>query len=341
MTRIAATIDLGTSGRSIGHLLVPYSDDEHAYSTIPVPLAVLSGGEGPTVLIAAGTHGDEWEGQVIARQLVAEVDLDHLNGTIIVLPSHNLPAVRSSRRCSPIDAGNLNRAFPGDRDGTPTQMIADYVEHVLLSRCDYAVDLHSGGTATEYLACAFLRIDGDHRRDAEKIAGAVAFGLPHSFVVTAAGEDRSLSAAADRQNAVMVAAELGGGGRIDLDILSRATAGVSRLLAHWGLLPNDLRPSQPAVPTRFLYLGAPSNIVHNHGILEPHVKLGDKVVAGDVVGHVHDLENLGAVSEEVLASADGVIAIVRVPPLVRPGDFASTVGLPIDVEKIPLLADAT
>jgi predicted deacylase len=337
-----ATIDLEAPGRSVGNLLVSYSDDAHAYSAIPIPLAVLSGGSGPTLLVCAGTHGDEWEGQVIARRIVSSVDLERLSGTIIVLPAHNLPAVRGGRRCSPIDGFNLNRAFPGDPDGGPTQMIAGYVEEFLLPRCQYAIDLHSGGSATEYLSCGFLRVDGDRRRTEAKLAAAAALGLPHTFVVTA-GEDRSLSAAADRQDAVMVATELGGGGRIDLDVLDRAAAGVDRLLVHWGLLapdPGGDRSAQAAgESTRFLQLGQRSNVmVGTHGILEPQVRLGDEVAAGDAVGLVHAVEDLGAPPEQLRASSEGVVAIVRTPPRVRPGDFAVSIGTAVEPEEVLLLS---
>ncbi|GLR81870.1 succinylglutamate desuccinylase/aspartoacylase family protein [Azospirillum oryzae] len=36
-------------------------------------------------------------------------------------------------RTFPIDKGNLNRMFPGARDGTPTQRIAHYIETVLIA----------------------------------------------------------------------------------------------------------------------------------------------------------------------------------------------------------------
>jgi uncharacterized protein len=41
-----------------------------------------------------------------------------------LLPAVNYPAVMASRRVSRIDGGNLNRSFPGDAAGTPTEMIS-------------------------------------------------------------------------------------------------------------------------------------------------------------------------------------------------------------------------
>lgn len=339
MSRVAATIDLGAPGRSYGYLMVSYSDNDHAYSVIPVPVAVLSGAPGPTVLLAAGTHGDEWEGQFIARQILEQVTPAKLTGRIIVLPSHNLPAVRAASRCSPIDGENLNRVFPGDPDGGPTKMLADYVEAHLLTLCDYAMDLHSGGSASEYPACAFLRIDEDSRRTEEKIAAAVALGLPYSIVVDARGEDRTFSAAADRQNAVMVATELGGGGRVDPEVLTQAGVAVRRLLAHWGLLAADPQAEQPVGPTQFLHLAAGCGaMVSSHGLLELQVRLGDEVNAGDVVGRVRPLEDLSAPAEDVRAPTSGIVITLRTPPLARPGDFAVNVGNPIEPGEVALLA---
>ena len=70
---IAATIDLDAPGKRIGRLELLWSNDIHAYGVIPVPIAVICNGEGPTALITAGIHGDEYEGQVIVRRFIREL----------------------------------------------------------------------------------------------------------------------------------------------------------------------------------------------------------------------------------------------------------------------------
>ena len=337
---VTATVDLDGPGRSVGHLLVPGADDDHAYSTIPVPLAVVAGHDGPTALLVAGTHGDEWEGQLIVRNLLRSLDPDRLHGRLVLLPAFNLPAVRAARRCSPIDGENMNRAFPGDPEAGPTRMLAHYVESTVLPRCDYAMDLHSGGSASDYLPCAFLRIDDDRRRTEEKVTAATVLGLPHAFVVPAAGEARTLSAAADRQGTIMVATELGGGGRVDAGILAQATTAVHRLLVHWGLLAGDGGLAwDPASTddrgTRFLRLGGSSAaVVTTAGLLEPLVRLGDRVDEGTTIARVHPLEYPDRPPEEVRAPVDGVVAIVRTPPRVQAGDVAASIGVPVEASAI-------
>ena len=50
----------------------------------------------------------------------------------------------------------MNRAFPGDPDGGPTDMIADFIVSVLLPEADLAIDLHAGGKASVFATSALV-----------------------------------------------------------------------------------------------------------------------------------------------------------------------------------------
>jgi len=85
MTRIAATIDLDGPGMQHGFLKVPHSTHDSAYGWIPVPIMVAANGNGPSVLLVAGNHGDEYEGQIALMKLVRSLDPSRLRGRLIVL----------------------------------------------------------------------------------------------------------------------------------------------------------------------------------------------------------------------------------------------------------------
>jgi hypothetical protein len=102
-------------------------------------------GPGPTALLTAGTHGDEYEGQVALLRRARELAPDEVRGRLVILPALNYPAAAADRRLSPVDGRDLNRCYPGDQDGTVTQVIAHYVEHVLFPMCDAVLDHHSAG----------------------------------------------------------------------------------------------------------------------------------------------------------------------------------------------------
>ncbi len=177
-TRITTDVDFDRPGKQLGYLRLIHSDNRHAFSVVPVPLAVIANGNGPTVLLTAGNHGDEYEGQVILQGLIRTLDASRVQGRVIVLPALNYPAVLAAARVSPLDDGNLNRAFPGDADGSPTAAIAHYVESVLLPMAQGAIDIHSGGTATEYAPSVYLHCGGGHALLRRKLDGARAFGAP-------------------------------------------------------------------------------------------------------------------------------------------------------------------
>ena len=80
----------------------------------------ISNGKGPAVMLIAGVHGDEYEGKIALSKLINAIEPRDITGRLTILPAANGPAVFAGLRCSPFDAGNLNRAFPGDPAGTPT-----------------------------------------------------------------------------------------------------------------------------------------------------------------------------------------------------------------------------
>lgn len=91
------------------------------------PVAVIRNGPGPTALLAGAHHGDEYERPVALSKLARELSPAAMSGRVVIVPFMNFPAFRAARRTSPIDAGNMNRVFPGRADGSITEKIADYL----------------------------------------------------------------------------------------------------------------------------------------------------------------------------------------------------------------------
>ena len=228
---------------------------------------------------------------------------------------------------SPIDAGNMNRAYPGDAAGTPTFAIAHFVETMLLPHCDFALDLHSGGKASEFLPCAFLVRAGEPEFLARKVASAEAFGAPTTCVVAGTADQRSLSAAADRHQVVNIATELAGGGTISQEAVRIGLDGTRRWLAHTGVLPTSVA----AEATRFLRVRGRNDFVMAtiDGVFEPNAKLGDQVSQGDVAGWLHPTATTTAASVELKFAADGVVMRL-VPARTMRGDYLFHLGAPTD-----------
>ena len=317
---IPVSIDLDAPGKRIGHLELVWSDDEHAYGIIPVPIAVIANGNGPSVLVTAGVHGDEYEGLVITRKLIAEIAPDAITGRIVIMPGVNWPAVRARRRVSPIDRKNMNRAFPGDSTSGPTAMIADFIERALLPGMAYAVDLHSGGTQSIYAPCGYVYGMGERAFRDRKLAAAHAFGAPRTAVVTTTSSAGSLSAACERHGVAMVAAELGGGAALGHAGMGIGWEGTLNLLRHAGVLTGAPRPTRTVLlhtASRAFYVMATID-----GLFEHAVDVGADVERGDLAGRIWPIDDLARDCVELRFAAGGTVLARRTMPMVTRGDHA-------------------
>jgi uncharacterized protein len=309
-TRIRCFVDFDQDGKQFSHLQLPYSSNVSAYGWIGIPIAMIRNGRGPTLYLGAGNHGDEYEGQIVLARLIRELDPGAIQGRLIIMPAQNLPAVLAGTRCSPIDAGNLNRSFPGDPDGTPTAAIAHFIESVLLPMCDAMVDLHSGGKTLDYLPSALVRRPPGHDPNAAaKRAALEAFRAPIGYIVSDAREDRTLTAAADRVGIIGVGTELGGAGTVTLETLAVARRGLQNMLRHFGLIEGE--PEGP--PTRLTEVKGPEYYVHApcRGLFEPAFELGDEVEAGQPAGYIHFVEDPATPPVEVCFRGRGLVICKR------------------------------
>ena len=267
---ITAEVDFDAQGKQTGFLRLPHSVHRSAYGWIPVPIVVLQNGAGPTLLLLSGTHGDEYEGQIALTRLARDLSADQIRGRVIILTMANFPSAQAGLRTSPVDGGNLNRAFPGDPAGTPTEKIAHYIETVLMPLADYAVDLHSGGNSL-YYPPTLLRGQGHSPQEtAALLALQEAFDLPYAWVFTSGGGRGSTASttmgAANRNGVVTVNTELGGGGSVSPDILAMTERGLRRVLHRLGMLP-DHRPDATR-GTREMYIRGMVYSYHD-GLFEP------------------------------------------------------------------------
>src|SRR5436305_12101646 len=97
------TIDLDRPGKQIGHLGVPYSHNLGGWANLLMPLGVVANGRGPTALVLAGNHGDEYPGPIAILKLMRELTPEVVRGRVILLPALNSHAARASARLPPWD----------------------------------------------------------------------------------------------------------------------------------------------------------------------------------------------------------------------------------------------
>lgn len=127
--------DLSVPGHKIKSLLPGTSLETKLYTYI-------TGESGPTILVVGGVHGNEPAGYIAAGGIVNwTVD----SGTLLVIPEANVYGVEHGTRRTGQNY-DLNRAYPGDPNGTDAERIADAIYNVMLDfEAEWVLDLHESG----------------------------------------------------------------------------------------------------------------------------------------------------------------------------------------------------
>lgn len=330
MTQIVSTVEFDRDGKQVGWLRLPHSVTRSAYGVLAIPIAVIQNGPGPRILLCAGNHGDEYEGQVVLTRLIQRLKPEEIRGRLMIIPALNLPAVQAGTRVSPLDDGNLNRVFPGRPDGGPTWQIADYVEHHLLPMVDVVADFHGGGASLDYRphASTHFSVDASPEHKRRSIEAVQILGVPHAMIFERKPHGGGMPDAAARQGVISIGGEYGGMGSVSRSGVALVQQAVARLLAFFGMkgqLPEHLPKA------RLMHIFGPKAYVYapEPGIFEPATELGDQVQVGDLCGHVLFPDNPMREPIPVVFEGAGDVVCKRHPGKIERGDCVAHLAAPI------------
>lgn len=274
---------------------------------LPV-LAVKGTQPGPTLVVLAAVHGDEYEGIEAIPLAFGDVDPAQMAGTLVMVPICNLPAYEAAQRSSPLDGLNLARVFPGRAEGTVTERIAYALTEQLFRHADFLLDLHSGGVSADIpTLVGYLYDDGELGQRSR--AAAEAFGAPvlwgHPMPIP---DGRSISAAT-ALGVPWLYTEAAGGGYARPHDVACYRRGILNVMRHLSMLTGALEIVDSPV-----HLVGDGNLdvvtlAPVGGYFRAQVSLLDHVQQGDLLGTIVDF--FGEVRAEIRAEAAGVVIMVR------------------------------
>ncbi|MDH3658420.1 MAG: succinylglutamate desuccinylase/aspartoacylase family protein [Alphaproteobacteria bacterium] len=329
-TGIFNPIDAQQDGKTVTHLSLPYSIDRSPYYQIKIPICHIRNGVGPRVLLTAGNHGDEYEGELTLLKLIQKLEPADIRGTVTILPAVNMPAVMAARRRSPFDDGNLNRAFPGDPKGKPTERIAYFIETDLVPRHDIMFDLHSGGTSMAHLPCALIERHDDPELHAKSEAAMRALGMAYGFIANNGPDTPTSIGAAFRAQIAHVSGEFGGGATVTPETMQLTGEAVDRFLIDQGVVDRPILVPDAAPPSETVLLGLDRQSLFTYALreawFEPAVDLGDQVETGQLAGWLHDLKEITRPAEELHFEEGGIVLALRLHTHCQAGDCLAAVG---------------
>lgn len=323
------TLDFYRPGKSFYQLSFTHDGD---WASILVPLIVINGrkGPGPGIVVFGGTHGNEFEGQVAALRLAQELDPGEMTGTVILMPRLNPPACTAVMRESPLDRGNMNRAFPGEPDGTITYRIAHFVSAYIFPRVSIVIDIHAGGTKLRFPVLPSVLETADIAVWKQAVNTAFLFDAPFVGVGNASLQPGTLTGYAASLGKVTIGGEFGYCKSVYLKGLRHAFEGILNVLRHYGNLtgkPRRVDPVRKEPPLMIRaasakeYVPAPFS-----GIFEPVLDVGEPVAEGQLLGRLHNFERFSQPAFEICAPHKGYVLMLIFEGPVQQGDWIYVIG---------------
>ena len=313
-------------------------DHDSIWGEWHIPLTVIVGpnaklGKG---LVAFGSnHGNEYEGPVVVKNLLREIDAAAVRGRLILIPVLNPAAFRSGARESVDDDGvNLNRAFVDGAGEQPavsgiTHRVVQFVRQYIWPNVHVVIDLHSGGQVARFaLVASYHRVeDSAQAKVMEETARW--FGVPFIMVY----QDQHpglLPSEAERLGKITVGTELGWGAAVNAEGVRPGRQGVLAAAIHHDQMTGPIEPiayhaagTQKIVEAvdRACYSPAPWP-----GHYEPLLECGEFVTSGTTCGHLHDFHRIDDPPHEVKAAVDGHIIAQAWKATVEQGQQILVVG---------------
>lgn len=272
------------------------------------------------IAIVTGIHGDEFEGQYICYEMAQRIskEQDKLYGTVDIYPALNPLGLDNADHKIPKLGLDLNRMFPGKKNGTTMERVAAAIVDDL-SGADMCLDLHAGDIFVKEIPQ--VRVS---ERFADKL-------LPYARLLNAdmvwtnaaaTVHESTLTYAMNMLGVPAMVVEMGVGTRIDRGYGSQIVEGIFHLMKELKMWEGSVGEIQyPAISTDGEVDFIRSNttgvflpaIAHNH-----YVRKGDKL--GEIVSPLE-----GKILDEIKAKKSGLVFTLREYPFVREGSLLARI----------------
>ena len=287
------------------------------------PYTVVRGvNEGPHIALISGVHPAEYPAIESNIRFTRGLDPSRLRGTVVSLPLIDVPAFlpRSPFVC-PIDGKNPNRFFPGDSEGTFTEVMDDAIFRAVIAPADALIDLHGGDMVEALAPFSIYSVSGNDDVDAKSLALARAFGLP--FLVASRPQPGGLGGttahASPAAGVPSIIAEAGSSGLLTEPETQMLVNGIENALRSLGMLDGEVVQHAPVEIRQFTWLRSPAE-----GMWYPAVAVGDQVRTGQKIGHIGNL--YGDTLAEITAPHDGAVLFTTSAPAMPHDGLIIAVG---------------
>ncbi len=282
------------------------------YTSTPVEIPVIISRAklaGPVVLITAGIHGDEINGVEIVRQIISKKFNRPQRGTIICIPLLNIFGFLNGNRMFP-DGRDLNRCFPGSKNGSLASRFAYNITKELIPHVDIILDFHTGGA--HRFNAPQIRID---KNEQESVVLANVFAPP--FIVYSSNVSKTFRATCSKMKKNYLLFEGGKSQDTDRSVMHEGVQGILKVLEHLDMLSEKI--AKPPMDRQIVHISKTRWVrASQSGLLHPKIKCGSFVVVGQLIATITD--PYGSSRFKIKAPHSGYVINVNQSPLVYQGD---------------------
>lgn len=285
-----------------------------SHSSIDVSITVSqSKKDGPVLLLSGGLHGDEINGTEIVRRIIDQEYHIPAVGTIICIPIINIYGFIHFSRYVP-DGKDVNRSFPGNKNGSLAARVAHFLTKEILPQIDYGIDFHTGGAdRTNYPQVRAMMNDSEN----EELARV--FNAP--FSLDSKYRPNSLRQTAGKMGKKIIVYEGGEAARFDQFAINTGITGTLRVLKHFGMRHD----AEPTDRDSIHIKGSSWVRARASGLFQTEVKSGQKVKKNQVVGHITD--PFGEFDVRLKSPANGYVIGLNNNPILHQGDAVMHIGV--------------
>ena len=287
-----------------------------------IPVSIINGSKpGPVLALIAGQHGTEYVPIITLQRLLSAIDPNKISGAIIMVHIANVPSFKERKvYYSPVDGKNPNRQFPGNKEGTLSERIADIITNQIIDQSDYLLDLHGGELNEAILHYVSYEYDCPDESVCEKTKFlAHSFGgyyvQPEPFSITPDSvRNTYCHLTAIRRGVPAIFVESGGSGETDIESVQYIENGILNVLRALKMTEGETNVANPVV-----YLSIEESVTcHSDGLLYSMVECGQTVSRGALLGYVTDY--FGNLLERYHSPVTGIVLMRFSMPVVNIGD---------------------
>ena len=272
------------------------------------------------ICIVTGTHGDELEGQLVCFELARylRANMQHLKGIVDIYPALNPLGIDSITRGIPGFDLDMNRTFPGRKDGSMSEYVAAEIFNDIAG-ADVCIDIHASNIFLREIPQ--IRIN---ELTAEELVPLARY-MNVDFVWVHSAATVLESTLAYSLNAVgtkTLVAEMGVGMMLTIEYGNQLSKGIISLMAHLGMWDGPIpyvREPIVSVDGKVEYINAAKG-----GIFVPRIEHWRDVRQGE---HLGDIVSplTGDVLVKIESPCDGLVFTLREYPVVDEGSLIARI----------------